>query len=142
MLNLILDATDKLEFPEDNIDAVEHGIYSQLPAIEMLLYPQKTAQTFRSFLGFIFPKLKKDCSLTLFIWGNKRILPIQITKLRIVEDMFDNQLYPIRANIEVTMCVLNDSDFPKYHKGYEYWKSHLTEKILLAEKAFDDTVRM
>src|SRR5688500_14588971 len=38
-LDAELDATDQLEFPDANPDAVEFGIHPQLAALEMLVYP-------------------------------------------------------------------------------------------------------
>ena len=34
-----IDATDQLEFPDQNPDAARHGVYPQLAALETMLYP-------------------------------------------------------------------------------------------------------
>jgi hypothetical protein len=134
--NLVVDATDQLEHPQSNPDAVGQGVYPQLSAIEMLLYPRKASRTVGNLLCRLFPNAMKKQPLTLFVWGRKRVLPVRITELRITEEMFDRRLNPIRATIAVTMHVLNDTDGGHHEKGIEYWQSHLAEKIGLAEKAF------
>ncbi len=133
---LILDATDDLERPQEHQYTVESGIYPQLSALELLLYPQNSEQRDSSFLGISLSRRANNQPLTLFVWGQKRVLPVRLTELHIIEKMFDPNLNPIRASIEVTMQVLNDEDFPRGHKGYDYWKSHLTTKITLAQIAY------
>src|SRR5712671_4123841 len=38
-LDAEIDATDQLEFADQNPDTVQHGIFPQLAALEMLVYP-------------------------------------------------------------------------------------------------------
>jgi hypothetical protein len=133
-LTLVLDATDSLENSEPV--AIESGIYPQLSALELLLYPQNSEQRHSSFLGISLFRRTENQSLTLFVWGQKRVLPVRVTKLHIIEEMFDPVLNPIRASIEVTMQVLNDEDLPRGSKGYDYWKSHLSTKRAMAQVAY------
>jgi len=51
--SLLLDATDQLQFPDQNPVAVRYGVYPLLSAIEDLLYPPQSSTH----------------SLTLFVWG-------------------------------------------------------------------------
>jgi hypothetical protein len=131
---LILDATDSLENSQSV--AIESGIYPQLSALELLLYPQNSEQRQSSFLGISLFRRTENQSLTLFVWGQNRVLPVRVTELHIVEEMFDPNLNPIRASIEVTMQVLNDEDLPRGSKGYDYWKSHLSTKRAMAQVAY------
>jgi hypothetical protein len=131
---LMLDATDSLENSQPV--TIESGIYPQLSALELLLYPQNSEQRHSSFLGINLFRRTENQSLTLFVWGQKRVLPVRVTELHIIEEMFDPNLNPIRASIEVTMQVLNDEDFPRGHKGYDCWKSHLTTKWAMAQVAY------
>lgn len=135
---LILDATDDLERPGEHSHTVESGIYPQLSALELLLYPQNSKHRHKSFLGISLSRRTKDQPLTLFIWGKNRILPVRVTELHITEEMFDPVLNPIRASIEVTLQVLTDEDLPRGHKGYDYWKSHLTTKITMAQITYSN----
>ena len=133
---LALDATDALEEPGANPHTVESGIYPQLSALELLLYPQNSEQRHSSFLGISLSRRNTDQSFTLFVWGKNRVLPVRVTELHIIEEMFDPNLNPIRASIEVTMQVLTDEDLPSGYKGYDYWKSHLTTKRAMAQVAY------
>jgi hypothetical protein len=133
---LILDAIDDLDKPGEHPHTVESGIYPQLSALELLLYPQNSDHRHKSFLGIRLSRRAKKQPFTLFIWGHKRVLPVRVTELHIIEEMFDPVLNPIRACIEITMQVLTDEDLPRGHKGYDYWKSHLTTKITMAQIAY------
>jgi hypothetical protein len=137
-LTLMLDATDDLEFPDQHQDTVEYGIYPLLSALEMLLYPHNSNKALRSFLGTKRPSRNDTQSLTLLIWGNNRIMPVLVTELHIKEEMFDPVLNPIRATINVRMRALNDSDLSRKHKGYNYWKSHMSTKMAMAKLGYVD----
>ena len=69
-LDAELDATDQLEFPEQNPNAVSFGILPQLAALEMMLYPassdvqQANARAAQGTLE-IAPL---EGMLTLFVW--------------------------------------------------------------------------
>ena len=134
---LMLDATGDLEIPEEHPNTVKSGVYPLLSAIEMLLYPRNsTERRSSSFLGISLSRRNRDQSFTLFVWGKNRVLPVRVAELHVIEEMFDPNLNPIRASVEVTMQVLNDEDLPRGHKGYDYWKSHLTTKMALAQVVY------
>jgi hypothetical protein len=133
---ITLDATDNLEHADEHPETAETGIYPSLSAIEMLLYPGNSAQNYKSFLGIKWPFSANNRPLTLFMWGNERLLPVLITDVNINEEMFDPALNPLRANVEITMLVLNDADLPRSYRGYEYWKSYLTNKINMAKNVY------
>ena len=48
--------------------------------------------------------------LVLFVWGVKRVLPVQISSMSIAEDFFDGALNPLRAKVHLEMRVLNYYD--------------------------------
>jgi hypothetical protein len=114
--SLLFDATDQLQFPDQNPNAARYGVYPLLSAIEALLYP---------------PHSSSD-SLTLFVWGSDRILPVRLSQLQIVEQMFDPSLNPIRVEIQVTLVVRTDADFPKGSPFRKYWEDYLNHSPILA----------
>jgi hypothetical protein len=65
-------------------------------------------------------------------------MPVLVTELHIKEEMFDPVLNPIRATINVRMRALNDSDLSRKHKGYNYWKSHMSTKMAMAKLGYVD----
>lgn len=114
--SLFLDATDQLQFPDQNPLALRYGVYPLLSAIEALLYPP----------------LSLPDSLTLWVWGNNRILPVRLLQLQILEQMFDPSLNPIRVEIQVTLLVRSDSDFLKDSPFRKYWEDYLSHLQALA----------
>jgi hypothetical protein len=87
VFTLALDATDQLEL--GSAQAADTGVYPLLSAIELLMYPQSLTAT----------------STLLFAWGPNRIVPVRITSLKILERLFDPNLSPIQALVEVTLVV-------------------------------------
>jgi len=127
-----VDATDQLE-RGDGV-AVSMGVYPQLSALEMLLYPKTAlvvANTVLLALGTI-EILPPTAPFTLFIWGPKRILPVRITGLTITEEAHDPQLNPIRARVSLQMRVLTYSDLPVTHPGYAMFLAHQAVKEAMA----------
>ena len=107
-----IDATDQLEFPDQNPNAIELGIHPQLAALESLVYPTSSQlignnNLARSGTLEIAPM---QSPLTLFIWSKKRILPVRLTDFSITEEAFDPNLNPIRAKVSLGMRVLNVND--------------------------------
>ena len=80
-LDAEIDATDQLEFPDQNANAVEVGIHPQLAALEAIVYPtseqlQSNNALAKSGTLEIIPM---QSALTLFIWSKNRIMPVRLT---------------------------------------------------------------
>jgi len=134
----IIDAADNLERPDHHRDVVEHGIYPLMSALELLLYPDSGAERRSNLFTRLFNRSDMQ-SLTLFVWGNKRILPVRLIKLNISEEMFDPGLISLRAYVDVTMHVLNGADLHYDQKGLEYWEAHLSTKAAMAGVIYNHT---
>ncbi len=133
-LDAEIDATDQLEFPEKNSDAVDVGIHPQLAALETIIYPmsgrlQANNNMARSGTLEIIPM---ESALTLFIWSKNRILPVRLTDFSITEEAFDTSLNPIRAKVSLGMRVLNVDDLGFDHKGGSLYMSYHQNKERLA----------
>ena len=129
---LDLDASDQLE--KGDPVAQSMGIYPQLSALEMLLYPKSAtviANTVLLAAGTI-EVIQPEAPLTLFIWGIKRVLPVRLTSFTINEVQYDPQLNPTVANLNLTMNVLSYHDFPVTHPGYFLFLSHQVVKETMA----------
>jgi hypothetical protein len=131
-LDAELDATDQLE-TGDGI-ATSMGIYPQLSALEMLLYPKSTlviANTVLMAIGMkqIVPPLGP---LTLLIWGLKRVLPVRVDEFTITEEAHDASLNPIRAKVSLGMRVLTYSDLSVTNPGYHVFLAHQIVKEVMA----------
>lgn len=126
-----IDSTDQLEI------AAPDGIGPQLASLEMLVQPtteQLTEATTKSSKGAIEIN-PIETPLTLFTWGNKRVVPVRLTTLDINEQAFDVNLNPIRASLSIELKVLTVSDLPAGHPGAAYYVAYLASKQRLAAQA-------
>ena len=131
-LDVEIDATDQLEKAEGVATTV--GIYPQLSALEMLLYPKSAlvvANTVLMAVGTleILPPIGP---FTLLVWGLKRVLPVKLTDLSITEEAYDTSLNPIRAKASLGLRVLSYNDLSITNPGYHLFLTHQIIKETLA----------
>jgi hypothetical protein len=136
-LDADLDATDQLEFPEQNRGAVESGISAQLAALEMIVYPT-TAQLQQS--NTLAKQVTLEIApmegpLVLFVWSRWRIVPVRVTDLSVTEEMFAPNLSPIRARVSLGLRVLTINDVGFDHKGGSLYLMYQTQKQIFAAAA-------
>jgi hypothetical protein len=130
--NLSIDATDQLE-KADPV-ATSSGIYPQLSALEMLLYPKSAVVIANAALkaAGAIEIIQPEAPLTLFIWGEKRVLPVRITELSISEKAHDPNLNPILAEVTLSMQVLSYNNLQETHPGYALFLAHQVVKEAMA----------
>lgn len=116
-----LDATDKLN--EDDTITKNFGVAPQLATLELMVHPKGESllgAALDSLLGspggFSFTK-KPNPPMILFIWGIKRVLPVNINTMNITETEFSTHLDPIRATVSVSLTVIEGPNIP-----YQYSK--------------------
>jgi hypothetical protein len=131
-----LDATDQLEFPDQNAAAVEVGLLPQLAALETIVYPSSAVlQANDALVGAGTLEIAPmETPLTLFIWSKSRILPVRITSFSVTEDAFDPSLNPIRAKVSLGLRVLSVDDLGFQHKGGSLFMNYLRTKEQLATR--------
>ncbi|NER97021.1 MAG: hypothetical protein F6J86_24755 [Symploca sp. SIO1B1] len=131
-LKIELDATDELE-KADGI-AVNHGIHPQLAALETLIYPLSLEVIAKEalLLAGTIELLPQSPPLTVFIWGVKRIVPVQIKSMSIEEQAYDVNLNPIRSEVNLEMQVLSYSDLKLSSVGGTMFMGHQIAKELMA----------
>ena len=131
-VNIEIDATDQLE--KSDPLATSLGIYPQLSALEMLVYPKSAlviANTVLLAVGTI-EIIPPAAPFTLFIWGPKRVVPVRLTTFTITEEAYDVSLNPIRAKVALGLRVLSYNDFPLTHPGYSLFLAHQVVKEAMA----------
>ena len=131
-LDVEIDATDQLETADGT--ATRLGVYPQLSALEMLIYPKSSvviANTVLMALGTI-EVVPPVAPFTLFVWGPKRVLPVRISDFSIVEEAYDVNLNPIRAKVSLGLRVLSYSDLSVLHPGYHIFLAHQVVKEAMA----------
>jgi hypothetical protein len=111
-----LDTSEKL----DQFDPITglFGIAPQLSTLELMVHPKDESlfgQALGSLLGspggFSFTS-KPNPPLILFIWGRKRVLPVNINSLNITELFYSPDLDPIRATVDVNLTVIEGKNMP------------------------------
>ena len=134
-MEIELDATDRLEKPQQNSTAVSSGIYPELSALELLLYPksQDIISTMNAASSGILEIIPPDSPLTLFVWGPKRVLPVHLTKCDITEEAFDTNLNPIRAKVSLGLRILSSSDLTPSNPGFSLFFAHHISKEAMAK---------
>jgi hypothetical protein len=129
-LDAEIDATDQLEFPDQNTAATQSGIFPQLAALEMLVYPASSQLLANDALARagILEIIPMETPLALFVWSKTRILPVRITDFSITEEAFDVELNPIRAKVSLGLRVLSVNDVPTGHKAADLFMRYLQQK--------------
>jgi hypothetical protein len=133
-LDAEIDATDQLEFPDQNRNAVEFGILPQLAALETIVYPASSVLSSNHALAGAgtLEIAPMEAALTLFVWSKNRVLPVRITDLSVTEEAFDPALNPIRAKVSLGLRVLSVDDLGFTHKGGTLFMGYLQAKERLA----------
>jgi hypothetical protein len=132
-----IDATDQLEFPDQNRNATQFGIYPLLAALETIIYPTSSQLLANNALtqAGTLEIIPMETPLALFVWSKSRILPVRVTDMSITEEAFDPTLNPIRAKVSLGLRVLSVDDLGFNHKGGSLFMSYLQAKEQLASKS-------
>lgn len=131
---LSLDATDDLERGDPGSKQAQFGIYPDLCAIESFLQPPNGAA--RSRLGSWFGASASARPFTVFVWGRNRIAPVRLTGATIREEMFDASLNPIRAEVDLTLEVVREGDYPASSAAARLLDAFTKRKMQLAQLAY------
>jgi contractile injection system tube protein len=132
-----IDATDQLEHPGNNANAVAFGIGPQIALLEALVNPSVeeilavAAATQNGTLEILPP----EAPLVLFVWSKNRVVPVRVTEFSVTEEAFDPSLNPIRAKVSLGLRVLSTDDLGFAHKGGTMFLSYLRVRETLATKA-------
>lgn len=129
-----IDATDQLEFPDENPDIVSNGIHGQLAVLESMLYPSSEAlqENYRQAGRGVLEIVPMEAPLSLFVWSRHRAVPVRVTEFSITEEAFDPSLNPIRAKVNLGLRVLSINDLGFDHRGGSLFMSYLKNKEALA----------
>jgi hypothetical protein len=131
-IDVMINAANQLE-RSDPVTSIL-GIYPQLSALEMLIYPkslQVITNTILATLGTI-EVIPPEAPMTLLIWGLKRVVPVNLTSFTITEQEFDTRLNPIRAKVALSMEVLTYDDLPMANPGYYVFLAHQVAKEVMS----------
>jgi hypothetical protein len=128
-LDVHLDASDALE--RGDATAKSLGVYPQLYALEVLVYPASQQVVDNDKLlrqGKMKVASGYDAPLTLLVWGAQRVVPVQLTSMTVTETVFDTQLNPIQTTVKLSMSALSYSNLDSSHKGYSLFLAYQKSK--------------
>ena len=129
-----IDATDQLGSPNPDPNTVQNGIYPQLAALELLVYPTSTQlqNNFNLVQQGTLEIVPMETPLSLFVWSANRILPMRLNDFSITEEAFDPTLNPIRAKVSLGMRVLTIDDVSFTDKAGSLYMVYQRQKETLA----------
>jgi len=130
--------TIKVEAEIDATDAqvTQLGLHPVLAALELMVYPSSAhliANNTQASAGTL-EIVPLETSLTVFIFGARRIVPVRITEFSVTEEAFDVALNPIRAKISLGMLALTVDDLGFDQNGGGLFLAYLQAKEQLAAK--------
>lgn len=129
-----LDATDQLEFPDENVAVAKNGLGPALAALEGMVNP--TAAQLRHVNDLAgegrMEIAPMEMPLPLFVWGPNRVVPVRVTELSITEEAFDARLNPTRAKVSLGLRVLSVDDLGFAHPGGGFFMTALAAREALA----------
>lgn len=124
-----LDAIDAKANGHDEPD----GIYPQLSALELMMYPSAQTVAANTALAIAGSTnlLSPEVPTLLFVWGKQRVLPVAMDGLAITENVFDHNLVPVRAEVAVQLRVLNYSNGgPATASFWTFYAHHVRKEVL------------
>jgi hypothetical protein len=132
-----IDATDQLEFPDKNANAVAFGIAPQIALLEALINPSvdELLSVAAQADGGSLEILPPEAPLVLFVWSKSRVVPVRVTDFSVTEEAFDPSLNPIRAKVSLGLRVMSTDDLGFSHKGGTIFINYLRSREALAAKA-------
>ena len=139
-LDIELDATDALERGDPIAGAM--GIHPQLAALEMLIHPKSAQVIINTVLMAtgateVIPPM---ATLTVLIWGRRRVLPVKVDSMTITEEAHGPNLEPLRASVKLGLTILTYADVPLTHPAYGMFLAHQVIKETMATIASANSI--
>lgn len=121
--------------------AASKGVFPQLYALESLVYPELATMesAARSLALGTLEIAPAVTPLILIVWGPNRVAPVTITAIEVVEQIFDADLNPLRATVDVSARVLSYSDVTTTNPAYSRFVTYQQGKATLAKIAFSSS---
>lgn len=141
-LEASIDATDQLEFPDQNQATAKLGIRPQLAAIETIIYPPSSLLQSNNQLAQLgtLEIVPMQAPLVLFSLGRNYLAPVRIADFSIVEEAYDPNLNPILAKISLGLRVLSIDDLDFNSKGGSLFLIYQQQKERFAGQAVAGTL--
>lgn len=131
-----IDATDQLEFPDQNPEVRDNGLSPMLSALESMVYPKSSDLLATNSIASSgsLEIIPTEGPLILFVWSKNRVVPVKLTSFSVTEEAFDPNLNPILAKVSLGMQVLTVNDLGFDNKGGNLYMAYQQQKEQLATK--------
>ena len=141
-IEIELDASD--EIGTGKPAALRYAALPQLAALELLVYPALAAvhQAQQQLASGVMEIAPLTAPRTLFVWGQKRVLPVRIASYEINEEFFDTRLNPIRATVTLAMRVLTYTDVSADNRNYFDFTAYQQALSTIAGQATNGTAAL
>lgn len=135
-LEIEIDATDRLEKPGQNPDAVAEGIAADLAELETMIAPRVADIEAADSLARqgTLEILPLPSPLLLLVLGANRALPVRITEFAVTEEAFDTRLNPILARVSLGLRALSTDDLAFGSKGAQLFLAAARRRERLAAR--------
>lgn len=135
-LEIVLDATDRLEKPAANPTAVAEGISADLAELETMIAPAVAEIEAGDALARTgtLEILPAPSPMLVLVLGTNRVLPVRITEFAVTEEAFDTRLNPIMARISLGLRVLSTNDVAPGTKGAQLFLAAQQRREKLAAR--------
>ncbi|MBT8072280.1 MAG: hypothetical protein HKP21_01090 [Xanthomonadales bacterium] len=114
----------------DDPDELPVSIYPQLAALERMF----EAQTVRVSATFSGMRIGRKPSVLAFTWG-QRTVPIRIQRFVIKEQVFNTELEPVYATIDVQLRLMTAKELANSEIGLEMLRNFRKHRLTSAKKA-------
>jgi hypothetical protein len=130
-----IDAADDLE--RGDAVAISQGIQPQLALLELLIYPPlaRVMENAAQLASGTIEIAPMTAPRVLFVWGQRRVLPVHLSSYTISEEEFDSSLNPIRATVSLEMRVLTYSDLSASNADYHQYLAYQQSLMSAASSA-------
>lgn len=114
--------------------AGEFGIHPQLAALEVIMYPQSLTviSNLKKMALGVLEIVPPNLPLTLFVWGLKRVVPVQLTGYSVTETLHDPNLNPVNADVSLTFKVLTYQEYTATQPGFYVSVANLVAREALS----------
>jgi hypothetical protein len=114
--------------------AIGYGIHPQLATLELMLFPSSAAivaDVAKMALGLL-EVVPPDAPVTIFVWGTRRVLPVQMAAYNVVETLHDPSLNPVDAEVTMDLKVLTYQDFTPTQAGFYIYLANLAQREVMS----------
>ncbi len=121
-LEILLDATEEMRASS----AKTAGVRPLLAALSLLAYPdlQKIKDREKKLKKGIIEAAPIEAPQLLFVFGQTRVIPVQLKSISVTEQLFNNALTPVRATVALEMTAVSYSDVTSDNANWESFVSY------------------